>query len=85
MANNVRIVLNRAGVAQLLKSPEVEADLLRRAQAIASAASASGGEFVADSRVGATRARAIVFTGDAAAEQAEATDRALTRAIDAGR
>lgn len=85
MAKNVTIVLNRAGVGQLLKSPGVQADLLRRAEAIAAAAGANGGEFVADSRIGATRARAIVFTADNAAERAEATDRALTHAIDAGR
>ena len=32
-----------------------------------------------------TRARAIVFTGDAEAMRAEAKDRVLTQAIDAGR
>lgn len=85
MANNVKIVLNRAGVGQLLKSSEVQADLLRRAQAIAAAAGANGGEFVADARIGTTRARAIVFTADAEAMRAEAKDRVLTQAIDAGR
>lgn len=78
----VRIEVNGAGIRALLKSPEVQADLGRRAGAIAAAA---GPGHDVDVRVGATRARASVRTGTAAAKRAEAQERALTRAIDAGR
>jgi hypothetical protein len=82
---NFKIELNSAGVAALLKSPEVQADLARRADAIAAAAGAAGGVFGHDVQVGRTRARAMVWTEDVAAMEAEAKDRALTRAVDAGR
>lgn len=85
MSSNVRIELNRAGVAALLKGSEVQADLGRRAAAIAAAAGAAGGEFSHDVRVGSARARASVWTADFDAMRAEATDRVLTRAIDSGR
>lgn len=79
---NVRVVLNRRGVKELLRSPEVLADLTRRADAVASAA---GPGHVVDAEVSPNRARAAVITGDLDAMRAEATNRTLTRAIDAGR
>lgn len=82
MAGTVRVVLNSAGVRALLRSEAVRADLERRAKAIAEAA---GEGFVAESRITGLRARASVRTDTADARAAEATDRALTRAIDAGR
>lgn len=82
MATEVRLELNRAGMAALLKSEEVQADLRRRAQAIAAAA---GEGMDVDVRVGATRARASVRTGTDEARRAEATDKTLTAALDAGR
>lgn len=80
--SKVRIVLKRDGPRRLRKLPEVKADLERRAQRIAAAA---GPGMETDSDVGRTRARASVRTTTNAARRAEATDRALTRAIDAGR
>lgn len=77
-----QIELNSQGVRDLLRSPEIRADLERRAQAIATAA---GPGFAADSTVGPNRARASVGTTDIESMRAEAEDRALTRAIDAGR
>lgn len=79
---NVRIVVNRKTVAELLKSPAVKADLERRAQAIATAA---GDGMEVDSEVGPNRARASVRTATYAARRAEAKDRALTKALGAGR
>lgn len=38
---NVRIELNRAGIREILKSPEVAAELHRRAERVAAAARAS--------------------------------------------
>ena len=77
-----RIELNSAGVRELLRSPEVRADLDSRARAIAAAA---GEGMESDSQVGKGRARATVWTDTVEAMEAEATERALTRAIDAGR
>ncbi len=82
MASTVRIEVNSAGIGALLKSGEVEAMLLAKAERIAAAA---GEGFEASSRVGKTRARASVITATRAAKLAEAEDRALTSAIDAGR
>lgn len=79
---NVIIKLVPAGIRALLRSPEVEHDLERRAQAIAAAA--GEGMEVSTFR-GPNRVRATVITATTEARVAEATDRALTRAIDAGR
>lgn len=66
----------------LLRSPEVRADLEARARRIAAAA---GPGMEVDVEVGAKRARASVRTATYEAMRAEATDRALSRALDAGR
>lgn len=77
-----KLVLNRKGVRDLLRSDGVVADMDRRARAIAAAA---GTGMEVDSGVGRNRGRAVVFTATAEAMVAEATNRDLTRAIDAGR
>ena len=82
MAARVRVKLNSAGVRRLLQSPEVLADLVRRAESIAAAA---GPGMEVDSEIGPTRARASVRTATPEAVEAEAESRALTRAIDGGR
>lgn len=78
----VRIVMNHKGARDLLRSKEVLADLERRAEAIAAAA---GDGMEPSAMVGKNRARASVITATHSARRAEATSRALTRAIDAGR
>lgn len=78
----VRIELNRAGVRTLLRSPELQADLSARAHRIANAA---GPGFEVETSTSATRTHAVVRTATFAARHAEATSRALTRALDAGR
>lgn len=78
----VKVKLNPAGIKDILKSGEVLKDLATRAVAIADAA---GPGFETDLDVGSTRARASVRTTDEESRKAEAQDRALTRAIDAGR
>lgn len=87
MTAKLEITLNRDGVRQLLKSSEIQSDLANRAARIAGAAAgiAGGGEFAHDTYMGANRARAMVWTEDHEARHAEATIRALTRAVDAGR
>lgn len=82
MATSVRVEMNTAGAIAVLKDPAVEADLMRRGQAVA--ASAGDGHSVG-SFTGKTRARVIVTTSSYAARKAESEDRNLTRAIDAAR
>lgn len=79
---NVRVKMNSKGARAVLRSEEVRADLARRAGRIAAAA---GVGFAADSSVGANRARAAAYTASARAARAEAKDKRLTRALDAGR
>lgn len=78
----VRVVLNRRNIRALLKSPGVAADLRRRAENIARAA---GPGHRVESEIGRNRARAAVITDTIPAMLAEARDRNLTRALDAGR
>lgn len=78
----VRVRLNNAAVRDLLRSPAVQRDIKRRADAIARQA---GPGFEADLEVGRNRARAEVRTTTREARRAEATTRDLSRALDAGR
>lgn len=79
---SVRVKLNSAGIRSLLTSSEVAADLTDRGERIA--ATAGDGVEVTTTR---NRDRAVVFvrTETYDAKRAEAEDRTLTRAIDAGR
>ncbi|MPZ66169.1 MAG: hypothetical protein GEU83_11860 [Pseudonocardiaceae bacterium] len=76
------VTLHGSGVRDLLRSPGVLGDLERRARAIADRA---GPGHDVESEVGANRARAVVYTVTFDAMLAEAHQRTLTRAIDAGR
>lgn len=77
-----RVDVSDAGIQALLKSSEVQALLKEKADRIAAA---GGPGMEASSWVGRTRARASVITASGKARRAEATDRALTKALDAGR
>jgi hypothetical protein len=77
-----RVKLNSRGMRALLRSPEMLADLERRAARIATAA---GPGHEVEGSIGRNRARAAVITATAEARIAEAKRRTLTRAIDAGR
>lgn len=82
---NVRIEINHDAVAKLLKSSELAALIGEKCAAIAEAAGAGGGEFGHDVIVGANRVHGMVWTEDEEARRAEATERRLTAALDAGR
>jgi hypothetical protein len=81
-----RIKLNSPEIRKLLRAEGqyagVGAGLLRRAKNMAKAA---GEGMEVDYEVGPNRARASVRTATPEAMRREAQDRALTRAIDAGR
>ena len=78
----VEVKINSSAARSLLRSPEVLAELKRRADAVATAA--GEGNEVALS-VGSGRARAAVYTATYDAKKSEAEDRTLSRALDAGR
>jgi hypothetical protein len=84
MARNglTKIELNEAGIKDLLTSAGVQADLVRRGQAVATAA---GSGHRVDLNIESHRASVIVVTESFRAMQAEASYRNLTRAIDAAR
>lgn len=84
MAGQIRIEMNSTGVVELLKSAEVQADLLRRGEAM-QRATGSPDDFDVLPIVGRQRAAVYVSTKTVAGMLAEAEDRALTRAVDAGR
>ena len=77
-----KVKLNKAGMRDLLRSDEMRRDLDRRAAAIAATA---GDGMAHATTVGRNRALAMVWTATFEAMRAEAVDRKLTRAIDAGR
>jgi hypothetical protein len=79
---DIPVYLNSAGIRQVLTSGEVQRLLLERAERIAAAA---GEGMEASVESGRNRARASVITATTKARLAEAKDRALTRALDAGR
>lgn len=89
MASAFRLQLNSAGFAELMRSQEIQADLADRGRRIADAASGSaegeGDDFEVDATTNRDRAVVFVRTATRQARLAEAEDRALSRAIYAGR
>lgn len=83
MATSIGVQINRKAVGDILKSPEVRDDLAKRAARVEEAAGAD--DFVAVSFDGKDRAQALVRTKTYEGRRKEATDRTLTRALDAGR
>jgi hypothetical protein len=81
---NVRVKLNSAGIREVLQSDETRADILRRAEAI-KAAAGGGDDYEAGAEVVGNRVMGWVVTATDEAKRAEAEDRTLTRALDAGR
>lgn len=82
MADRLVINLNEREVGALLKSADVAAEVKRRADRIAAAA---GPGMLASVIIGKNRAHGSVITATLQARRAQATRRALIRALDAGR
>lgn len=87
MAQNVRAIkMNSKGIVELLKSPEVKADLRKRGTAIQVALPTDKGEEWGLSEFdGYDRAQVVVRTGNQAARRRQAEDNELIRALDRGR
>jgi len=80
--SKVKVKMQSAGAKSVLLSDSVRDDLKLRADRIAAAA---GPGFVAEVRWGKGRALASVTATTPDAMRAEANDRVLTKALDAGR
>lgn len=77
-----KVKMQSAGARELLRSGAVQKDLTARTNRIASSA---GAGFEAQVTVGRSRALGFVAAMTPEAFQAESDNRALTRAVDAGR
>lgn len=80
MAEEVKVVLNDAGIQELLKSAGVEAFLRGKAAQVQAVAAAGGGEYEAEVIEGKVRSRAVIRTSDQEAREAESERQALSRA-----
>ena len=76
--SSVQFKLDSDGARALLRSPQMQAEMRRRAEAIARAA---GPGFVVSSSVGANRARASVTARTREARLRQAREHVLERAI----
>ena len=83
MSKGMKVTINSAAARKILQSSKVQADLLARAERIATGCGLEG--YMADVKVGKNRARASVFTGDAEAILDNARNSTLLKNIDRGR
>jgi hypothetical protein len=85
MANDVRLEINRQIIGHILRSDQVLADLVRRAQAVATATSSGDLTYEVRSDVGRNRARAAVIAAGARTNAHELAHHELARTIDHAR
>ena len=78
MSKNVEIVLNSAGIRELLKSAEIEAACKEQADAVASRA---GDGYIVDTYVGKTRVNAMVTADTYAARRDNLKNNTLLKAL----
>jgi hypothetical protein len=78
--------MNHAGAREILNSPQVQKELLRRANLIKeSADSMASGKYDADVQTGKNRAHALVKTTDPMSCNSNAKHNTLLKSLDAGR
>lgn len=86
MARGVRVKINSRAARALLNGPEVQGDLLARAEKVkAKAESIGSGEYVADVQPGKNRAHAIVRTTDLISMKSNAKHNSLLKGLNAAR
>jgi hypothetical protein len=85
MANDVRLEINRQVIGHILRSDQVLADLVRRAEAVATATSSGDLTYEVRSDVGRNRARAAVIAAGARTNAHELAHHDLARTIDHAR
>ena len=82
--SSFKLELNVPGFNEVRRSPEIVADLQRRADAVV-AATGSPDDFAIIATPSASRAGFVILTATEEGRRLEATDRVLTRAFDAAR
>lgn len=82
MADDIKVKLKLRGINAVMKSSEVQAEVVRRARRMANAA---GEGFEAVIQSGKYTARAVVRTADATGRKRQAEEAVLERSLDAGR
>lgn len=86
MAKTVKVKMSTPGCNAVRNSPEVQADLLARAERIRARAGGFGsGKYEADVRPGKTRAHAMVKTTDIVSMASNRKHNTLLKSMDAGR
>lgn len=85
MSKPVTVKVNPKAVEQLLRHPNLKADLERRGKKIMEAAGGEKGGFESHVWEGHDRSRGQVTTATNKAKAAEARNRVLARALSAGR
>ena len=82
----VKVSMSRSGSLALMRSPEVQADLLVRAERIRDRADSIGsGRYAADVVPGKNRAHARVKTTDDLSKASNLKHNSILKSIDAGR
>lgn len=76
--SNVKIELNSAGIREMLKSPEIEAECKKHAQNVADKA---GDGFEVNTMVGKTRVNAMVYAATNAAYSKNLKENTLLKAL----
>jgi len=82
----VKVVMNRKGMREIMNSPGVQSDLLRRTDIIREQAHRmDGGDYVADVQPGKNRAHAMVKTpyGDIRTARKQVAHNTLIKALEA--
>lgn len=83
---DIRVEMYHSGAREILNSPEIQAELLRRAERIREAANGMGsGVYEADVKPGKNRAHAMVKTTDFISMKSNAKHNTLLKAMNAGK
>jgi hypothetical protein len=80
MITEIKVVLNDAGIRELLNSSGVQNFLRGKAEQVRSAAASGGGDFEVEVTPGKVRPRAKIRTADIDAREAESERQVLSRA-----
>lgn len=82
----VKVKMNNVGARQVMNSPGVQDDLLRRVRAIKRTAESIGtGKYAADVQPGRTRAHAMVKTTDTQSQRSNHKHNTLLKSLGSGR
>ena len=83
---DIRVEMNHSGAREILNSPEVQAELLRRAELIRKSADGMGnGVYASDAQPGKSRSHAMVKTTNFESMASNLKHNTLLKALNAGK